>query len=71
MTTYKHCGVTYTIIEEYSDSKLYQIIEINGNKYKIEYYPRPCNKVSDLYAVIYKGVRFSTFAKLLKYLNTL
>lgn len=71
MKAAKHCKVNYRIIQEFTHETNYQLIELNNNIYKVDYYPRPCETISDLYAVIYKGIRFTNFAKLLKYLNTL
>jgi hypothetical protein len=67
----KHCKVNYETIVPYSDETLFQIIKMNEIEYKVEYLPRPCSSTSDLYAVYYKGIRFSTFAKFLKAIDIL
>ena len=65
----KHCKVNYTIVTPYSHETLFQVIDVNGKQYRVDYLPRPCNTISDLYAVYHQGVRFSTFAKFLKSIN--
>ena len=66
-----HCKVSYKIIQEYTDESLVQIIEIKNVTYIVEYLQRPCKNISDLYCVYHKGIRYASFAKLLKYLNSL
>jgi hypothetical protein len=65
----KHCKVQYKIVTPYSDNTLFEIIEVNGINYRLDFLPRPCKTVSDLYCVYYNGIRFSTFAKFLKSIN--
>lgn len=65
----KHCKVNYTIVTPYSDETLFQIIDVNGKQYRVDYLPRPCKSVADLYAVIVNGVKYSTLAKFLKSIN--
>jgi hypothetical protein len=62
----KHCKVSYEVVVPYTDETLFQIISVNEQEYRIDYLPRPCNTISDLYCVLHKGVRYSTFAKFLK-----
>jgi len=61
-----HTKISYKVIEDYSDLTLKQIIEVYGIVYELNYSPRPCSTISELYAVYYKGVRYPTLAKFLK-----
>jgi hypothetical protein len=63
---FKHCGVTYKVITEYTDEIQTQVIEVNGTEYKLSYIPRPCKNESDLRKVFCNGIEYSNFAKFLK-----
>jgi hypothetical protein len=65
----QHCKVKYKVITPYTDDTLFEIIEVNGQQYKLTFKFRPCKTVSELFAVYYNGVRFPTFAKFLKTIN--
>ena len=73
MTTFtkstKHCKREYKVVVPYTDNGLnngIEVIEVNGNIYKVERLPRPAKNESDLMCVYVNNIRYSSFAKFLK-----
>jgi len=44
---------------------------VNGKPYEITFLPRPAKNTADLMCVYYRGIRYASLAKCLKFLNTL
>jgi hypothetical protein len=65
-TIVKHCGIEYKVIVPYSETTNTEVIEVNGNVYKISRLPRPTKTEAELMRVFVNGVKYNSFAKFLK-----
>ena len=62
----KHCKVEYTVLVNYTDDTLIEVIEVKGKQYKVVRLPRPTKTINELFCVYVDGIRYTTFAKFLK-----
>ena len=68
----KHCKISYEVIVPFSEETNSFTIIFEGNEYIIFKNSREnMKKESDVCAVFYNGIKYSTFAKFLKTLVTL
>jgi hypothetical protein len=72
MRSHSKINYEYIKIVDHSETEnAYRIIKLNNKEYRVDYPAPPFIKIADGYCVYHNGIKYSSFSKLLKYLNTL